>query len=118
MTFTRNEVYATHLVFFSKEEISRFHIEILRMVRVGEKFFFNSLGTTKISPIFKLSVYIHVALLIKFPEQFELCFHFKYSRSYKALENLSHQSFETDFSITKYVTAATVVVGREYKNVL
>ena len=26
---------------------------------------------------------VNVALLINFPEQFELCFYFKYSRSYK-----------------------------------
>ena len=56
VTFTRNDVCGTHLV-FSKEEISRFHIWTFENVcLLGEKFtFFNSLGTTKMSTIFKLS---------------------------------------------------------------
>ena len=76
VTFTRNEVRGTYIV-FSKEEISRFHIitesltllEILRVVGpLGEKFtFLNSLGTTKISRSVRLSVYINVVLLISFP---------------------------------------------------
>ena len=55
--------------------------EILRLVGLlGEKFtFFNSLGATKISRSLRLSVNIN------FPEQFESCFYFKYSRSYKVL---------------------------------
>ena len=39
----------------------------------------------QISTIVKLSVYTHVVLLINFPEQFELYFYFKYSKSYKVL---------------------------------
>ena len=61
--------------------------EILRDVGLlREKFtFFNSLGTTKISRGLKLSVYINVVRMINFTEQFELCFYFKYSRSYIVL---------------------------------
>ena len=43
-------------------------------------FFFNSLGTTNISTIFKLSAYIHVVLLINFTGQLKLPypeFHFE-----------------------------------------
>ena len=85
MTFTRNDVCGTHLVFFQKRRFQGFIPAILRMVSLGEKFIFNSLGTTKITTMFKLPVHIHVVLLINFPEQFELCFFFKYSRSYKVL---------------------------------
>ena len=48
LTFTRNEVRGTHLV-FSKEEISRFHILNFENGRsLGRKvYFFNSFGTTK-----------------------------------------------------------------------
>ena len=52
---------------------------------LGDKFIFNSLGTTKISRSLRLSVYINVVLLKNFSEQFELCFYFKYSGSYKVL---------------------------------
>ena len=49
---------------------------------LGEKFtFFNSLGTTKISRRLRIAVYVNVVLLVNCPEQFELCFYFKYSRS-------------------------------------
>ena len=51
----------------------------------------DSLGTTKISRSLRLSVHINV---INFPEQFELCFYFKYSKSYKVL----YKTFKTDFS--------------------
>ena len=101
MTFTRNEVRGTHLI-FSKEETSRFHIsEILRaVVLLGEKFtFFNFLGTTKISRSLRLSVNINDVLLINFSEQFELCFYFKYSRSYIKVCNLGDKTFETDFTL-------------------
>ena len=76
----------THLV-FSKRRFQGFVSEILRVVGLlGEKyFFFNSLGTPKISRNLRLAVYINVVLLINFPEQFELCFYFKYLRSYKVL---------------------------------
>ena len=86
VTFTRNEVRGTYLV-FSKEENQGFISEILRVVGpLGEKFtFLNSLGTTKISRSLRFSVYINVVLLINFPEQFKLFFYFKYWRSYKVL---------------------------------
>ena len=74
---------------FSKEDILRFSdLKILRMVsllREEVHFFNNFLGTTKISTIFELSVYMHVVLLTNFTEHFELCFYFKYSRSYGVL---------------------------------
>ena len=48
LTFTRNEVRGTHLV-FSKEDISRFHILNFENGRsLGrEDYFFNCFGTTK-----------------------------------------------------------------------
>ena len=75
------------LSFYQKRRFQGFISEIFRVVGLlGEKFtFFNSLGTTKISRSLRLSVYINFVLLINFPEQFELCFYFKYSRSYKVL---------------------------------
>ena len=86
VTFTRNEVRGTHLVSYNRR-FQGFMSELLRVVGLlGEKFtFFNSLETTKISRSLRLSVHINVVLLINFPEQFELCFFFKYSRSYKVL---------------------------------
>ena len=77
LTFRRNEVRGTHLV-FSKEEISRFHIsDILRMVGLlGEKFTFSApLG----QPNFQESQTNSNSI------NFELCFYSKYSRSYKVL---------------------------------
>ena len=70
MTFTQNGVCGTHIV-FQKNRIQGIISEILRWVSLlGEKFvFLNSLGTTKISTIFKLSVY-----------------------------NIGHKSFETYFN--------------------
>ena len=70
--------------------VGRYHEytgEILKMVGLlGEKLtFFNSLGTTNIFRSLKRSVYINIVLLIHFPEQFESCFYFKYSRSFKVL---------------------------------
>ena len=77
------------LSFFQTRRFQGFISEILRVVGLlGENFtFFNSLGTTEIFRSLRLSVYINVDLLINFLEQFELCFHFKYSRirSYKVL---------------------------------
>ena len=75
------------LNFFQKRRFQGFISEMLRVVSLlGETFtFFNSLGKTKISRSLRLSVYINFVLLINFPEQFELCFYFKYSRSYKVL---------------------------------
>ena len=85
VTFTRNEVRGTQ--FFQKRRSQGFISEILKVIGLlGEKLtFFNSLGTTKISRSLRLPVCINDVLLINFPEQFELCFYFKYSRSYKVL---------------------------------
>ena len=84
VTFTRNEVRETHLV-FQNRRFQGFMSGILRAVGllIGTFTFFNSLGTTKVSKGLRLSVYINVVLLINFPGQFELCFYFKYSGSYK-----------------------------------
>ena len=86
MTFTRNEVRRTHLI-FSKEEISRFHIGIFESGRsIGRKVhFFQLAWDNQNFQESQTSVYINVVLMINFPEQFELCFYFKYSRSYKVL---------------------------------
>ena len=83
MTFTRNKVCGTHL-FFQKKRFQDFVSgEILSVKSLGRKIsFFHSLGTTKISNTFILSVFIHVVLLINISEQFELCFYFKYSWTY------------------------------------
>ena len=74
---------------------------------LGEKFIFLELPwDNKISTISKLSVYTHV-LLINFPEQFELYFYFKYSRSYKVY-NLGNKTFETDFSYTQFLSNSPI----------
>ena len=75
-----------HTCFFQKRRFQAFISEILRVVDLWEKssFSFKSHGTIKMYRTLRLSVYI-VVLLINFPEQFELCFYFKYSRSYKVL---------------------------------
>ena len=67
--FYRNEVDETHLV-FQKKRLQSFILEELRVVsRLREKFIFlNSFGTNESSRTFKLSVYIHVVLLVNFPE--------------------------------------------------
>ena len=85
------------LSFFRKRRFQGFISEILRVVRLlGEKFtFLNFLGTTKISRNLRISVYVNVVLLINRPEQFELCFYFKYSRI--LIYNLGDKTFETDF---------------------
>ena len=84
MTFTRNKVRGTHLVFF-KRRFQGFISEILRVVGLlREKFtFFNSLLTTKISRSLRLSVYINVVLL--FPNVLKFY-------------NLGDKTFETDFN--------------------
>ena len=103
VTFMWNEVRETHLV-FQKRRFQGFKSEILRVVGLlGENFIFlNSHEKTKISRSLKLSVYFNVVLLINFSEQFELCFYFKYSRSYKVV-NLGDKTFETDFNYTDYL---------------
>ena len=72
---------------------------MLRMVSLmGEKFFFsNSLGTTKISTSFKLSVYTRVVLLINFPEQFNYASTSNIGEVMK-FYNLGNKTFETGFS--------------------
>ena len=94
VTFTRNEVRGTHLV-FSKRRFQGFISEILRVIgSLGEKFtFLNSHGTTKISRSLRLSFYINVVLLINFPEQF-----LNYSSTSNIEEvmkyyNLGHKNF-------------------------
>ena len=91
---TDNDVHSIHRGFHkelggkrSKEEISRFHIWDFESDKsLGKKFiFFKSLETTEPSRIFRPCVKIHVFLPVNFPEQFEPCFYFKYSRSYEAL---------------------------------
>ena len=68
---------------------------------LGEKFtFFHSLGAANISRSLKLSVYINVVLLISFPEQFELCFHFNIREVIK-FYNLGDKTFETEFKSTE-----------------
>ena len=98
MTFTRNEVRGTHLV-FEKRRFQCFISEILRVVGLlGEKFtFFNSLGTTKISRSLKHNVYINVVLLINFQNNLN------YTSTSDIREvikfyNLGDKTFETDFS--------------------
>ena len=84
VTFTRNQVKMDTLSFFKRGD---FKVSYLKFCKsLGKKVhFFNSLGTSKISNSLKLSIYINAVLLINFPEQFELFFYFKYSRSCKIL---------------------------------
>ena len=53
-TFTRNEVRGTHLVFLKRGDFKVSYLKFLEWLVSWEKspFFFNSLGTTKISQIF------------------------------------------------------------------
>ena len=79
---------------------------------LGEKLtFFSSLGTTKISRSLKRSVYINVVLLINFPEQFELCFYFKYREVIK-FYNLGDKTFETDFGNNDIEKGRNFVLAR------
>ena len=99
VTFTRNEVRGTHLVYSQKQRFQGFISEILRVVGLlGEKFifFFNSLGTTKISRSLRLSVCINVVLLINFPEQFNYA-SISNIREVIKFYNLGDKTFETDF---------------------
>ena len=105
-----------HTYILQKRRFQGFISEILRVVSLlREKFtFFNSLGTTKISRSLRLSVYINVVLLINFPEQFELCFYFKYSRSYKVLYgNIPHTRNSIFYFRPKNVSYNTSVSGNE-----
>ena len=89
MTFTRNEVRGTHLV-FQKRRFQGFISKLL-----GEKFtLFNFLGTTKISRSLKCSVYVNDILLINFPEQFVSTSDI---RKVIKIYDLSDKTFETDF---------------------
>ena len=82
MTFTRNEVRETHS-FFKRGDFKVSCLNLRVVGFLGEKFtFFKSVGITKISRNPRLSIYINVVLLINFSERFELCFYFKYSRTY------------------------------------
>ena len=102
VTFTRNEVRGTYLV-FQKRRFQGFISEILRVVGpLGEQFtFLNSLGTAKISSSLRRSVYINVVLLISFQNNLN------YSSTSNIGEvikfyNLGHKTFETDFSISMH----------------
>ena len=72
VAFKRDEIRGTHSV-LSEHEIYMFHIKggemrvssIVRKVKVN---FFNSFGIIQISGIYKLSIYIYVALLKTFTE--------------------------------------------------
>ena len=77
LTFTRNEVRGTHLVFFQKRRFQGFISDILRMVGLlGEKFTFSTpLGQPNFQESHTNSNSIN----------FELCFYSKYSRSFKVL---------------------------------
>ena len=88
VTFTRNEVRGTYLVFFQKRRFQGFISEVLRVVGpLREKFTFLKLpcDNQNFQESLRLSVYINVVLLINFPEQFKLFFYLKYWRSYKVL---------------------------------
>ena len=82
--FIRKEVGGTPLV-FQKGRFQGFISEILRVIGLlGEKLIVSSSpGTTELFRIFRLSVYIHDVLPVNYAEEFELCFYFKYSRSYE-----------------------------------
>ena len=100
MAFTQNEVRGTHLIFFKRGD---FKVSCLKFCEwsclLGEKFiFFKSLGTTKISRSFRLSVYIIIALLINFQEQFESYASASNIREVIKFYNLGDKTFETDFS--------------------
>ena len=74
------------LSFFQKRRFQGFISEILRVINLlREKLFLKSLETTEPFRIFRLFIYIHVVLPVNFPEQFGVCFYFKYLRSYKDL---------------------------------
>ena len=82
VTFTRNKIRGTHFSFFKRDFIS----EILSGRSYERKVHFLQLAQDSQNfQGLRFSVYINVVLLINFPEQFELCFYFKYSRSYKVL---------------------------------
>ena len=87
VAFTRTGIGMTPLV-SQKWRFLGFISEILRVTNLslrGKVHFFQSLGRTGISRIFRLSVKIHVVLHVNFPEQFNYSFYFKYLRGYTAL---------------------------------
>ena len=98
MTFTRNEVRGTHLVFFKKRRFQGLISEILRVVGLlGEKFtFFNSLGTIKISRSLRLPGYINVVLLINFQNNLNYA-STSNIREVMKFYNVSDKTFETNF---------------------
>ena len=103
MTFTRYEVSETHLDFFKRVDFEVSYLKFGKSLGRKVHFFFKSLGTTEVSGSFRLSLYIDIFLLINIPEQFQLCFFFKYSRSYKlTFCNVGNKSFETEFSFRSF----------------
>ena len=88
VAITRNEKGVANFM-LSKQEISRLHyLNFDSDKSLGRNVhFFNFLGTTEISRISEIFVYTPVVLLKNFPELFELCLLFKYSRSYEVLQS-------------------------------
>ena len=79
MAFTRNEVDGIH--FFDKGRFQGFIYEILREVSpLGEELIFST-------PLRQPKLEELPNFLANFIEQFESCFYFKYSRSYKVLKS-------------------------------
>ena len=74
-----------HTQFFQKKRFQGFILEILRIVQclLRKLICFQLPWDNENFNSFKLSVHVHVVLLINIPEQFELYFYFRYSRSNK-----------------------------------
>ena len=98
VAFTEKEVGGTYLVFQTRI-FQGFISGILRPINLlGEKlFFFKPLETTE--PFLYFLFIFMSSFPVNFPEQFEVCFYYKYLRSYEALY-ITHvtKSFETEFS--------------------
>ena len=75
------------LSFFQMRRFQGLISEILRVLSLlGEKFIFSTpLGQPKFPGVSIFLLILMLPFLKNFPEQLELCFYFKYSRSYKAL---------------------------------
>ena len=84
VAFTQKEVGGSYLV-FQKRRFQGFISGILRAINLlGEKgFFFQSLEITE--PFLYLPFIFMSSFPVNFPEQFEVCFYYKYLRSYEAL---------------------------------
>ena len=71
VTFTRNGVCGTDLVFFRRGDFEVSYLKFWEWSLGRKVHFFQHSWDNQISTILKLSLYIHVVLLINFPEQFE-----------------------------------------------